>query len=185
MISKLVLGDLKENCYIITKTNQKECLIIDPGCGYKIIEKFLQDNKLKPLAVLLTHGHFDHCASCKKFQANQIPIYIHKDDYDKTFTDKNYSKECGYNFEKFRADYTFSIEELVISNFVIKIIETPGHSKGSVCFVYKNNIFTGDTVFEIGYGRTDLYDGSMQDLRNSIKKLTPYIQGDFYIFCGH
>lgn len=183
MIYKLILGDLLENCYIITKNNN--CVIIDAGDGYKDIIKFVSEHNLKIQGVLLTHGHFDHCASCLKLQENGIKIYVHKLDADKLYGDGNLSKYFGVDFDNFHADVLFDEGELVISDFNFKVIHTPGHSKGSVCFVYENNVFCGDTIFETGIGRTDFYDSSFTELMQSLKKLDFYLKNDYNFLRGH
>ena len=185
MIYKLTLGDMRENCYIITKDN-KSCVIIDAGEGYDIICEFLKQKGLKAKAILLTHGHFDHSASCKKFQDNGVKIYIHKDDADKLFTDGNLAKLYGKNFDNLHADNLIDEGKIVVNDMEFKVLHTPGHSRGSVVYIYQKHIFCGDTIFEHGYGRYDFYDGSFEQLKNSIKKLIPYIKNKDYVFLyGH
>ncbi len=184
MIYKLCLGDVQENCYIITNS-KNQCVIIDAGEEFEKIKGFVDRNNLKICGILLTHGHFDHCASCKKFQDLGVKIYIHKDDADKLCTNNNLAYLFGRSFAKLNADVEFDEGELKVGEFDFKVIYTPGHSKGSVAFVYKNNIFVGDTIFYNGVGRTDFYDGSEEQLIKSIQKLKPYLNGDYKIFYGH
>lgn len=184
MIYELVLGDLQEHCYIFTNDN-KTCVIIDAGDEYEKIIDFVNSKNLQIIAVLLTHGHFDHCGACKQMQDDGVIIYIHKYDADKLYTDNNMSKYFGYNFKNFYADYLLDEGEIKIANYNFKVLHTPGHSKGSVCYIYENNIFCGDTIFENGYGRTDFYDGSIEELRDSIKKIMPYINEKYNLFYGH
>ena len=183
MIKKIVCDLLLENCYIIVK-NQK-CIIIDPGSSFDKIYNYITSNNLTPLAVILTHGHFDHCISCKLLQQKGIKIYIHKEDQDKLYTQNNLSYLYNIQFNKLNADFVFEEGRLIIDEFIIDVLHTPGHSKGSCCFVYENNVFCGDTIFENGYGRTDFYDGNLIQLIHSIKKLKPYIDSKYNFFYGH
>ena len=184
MIYKLILGELLENCYIITDNN-KNCVIIDAGDGYERIMKVINENNLKINGVLLTHGHFDHCASCSKLQKDGVKIYIHKLDADKLYGEGNLANLFGFEFNKFKADVLFDEGTLKVGDFTFNVIHTPGHSKGSVCFVYKNNVFCGDTIFEAGIGRTDFYDSSLPELMDSLKKLDFYLENDYNFFSGH
>lgn len=182
-IQKFVSNVLMENGYVLY--NDVHALVIDPGNVYNDIVSFLKQNKLKVLGVLLTHGHFDHCLSCKHFQDDGIAIYIHKYDSDKLYTDGNLSKMLNIDFPVFYADYLLEEGFFEIGEFKVEVIHTPGHSRGSVCYVIDDYFFSGDTFFKDGVGRIDFYDSSFIDLRNSLKKLTPYLKKP-YIFCyGH
>ncbi len=184
MIYKIVLGELMENCYIITEDN-KSCVIIDAGEEYEKIDAFLHEKNLSPKAILLTHGHFDHCASCKKFQEKGVKIYIHQADADKLYTNGNLSYIVQKSFDSFTADVLLQEGEIEVNNIVFKVLHTPGHSKGSVVYIYKNNVFCGDLLFENGYGRTDFYDGNFSELISSIKKIKPYLNSNYTILYGH
>lgn len=183
MIKMLTVGDLQENCYIVSKNN--DCVIIDPGDDYSKIKYYINCNDLNVLAILLTHGHFDHCASCAKFQKEGIKIYIHKLDADKLYTDGNLAGFLKYNFENFEADVLIDEGVLNIGQFEFEVVHTPGHSEGGVSYVYENNIFCGDTLFEFGIGRYDFYDGSLTKLRQSIQKLMLYKDNGYNFFYGH
>ena len=184
MINKLVLGNLNENCYIISN-NQNNCIIIDAGDGYDEIINFIESKNLNVLGVLLTHGHFDHCSACKKLQDKGFKIYIHKLDADKLYGEGNLSSLTNASFEKFKADVEIEEGELNIGEFKFNVIHTPGHSEGSVSYIYNNNVFCGDTLFENGFGRYDFYDGSYMKIVRSIKKLKSYKNLGYNFFYGH
>lgn len=184
MIHKLCMGEMQENCYIIAE--DKNCVVIDPGDDFIKLKNFIDKNMLNIKAVLLTHGHFDHCASCKKLQEMGIKVYIHKLDADKLTGDGNLATLFNAKFENFTADCLIDERTLKIDDFEFTVIHTPGHSKGSVCYIYKNNVFCGDTIFESGgIGRTDFYDGSYIELSESIKKLKPFFEKGYNFFYGH
>lgn len=184
MIYKLCLGDFQENCYVVAN-EKNECVIIDAGEEFEKIMNFVNKKNLNIKGIILTHAHFDHCASCKQFQDLGVKVYVHKLDADKLSTNKNLSHLFGKTFQNLDADFKFDEGKIIIGNFIFNVIHTPGHSKGSVVLVYKNNVFLGDTIFKNGVGRTDFYDGSAQELINSINKLKPYLNGNYNLFFGH
>ena len=188
-VKKIVVGDLRTNCYIVFDNKTNEAIAIDTGAEFEKINKFINENSLKLKAILLTHGHFDHISACLNFQKLGVPIYIHDKDADKCENNElnlssNFSEE---EIQTFKPNYIIKGKEqaLQIGDFKILAIHTPGHSEGSCCFLIENYLFSGDTIFEHGYGRTDFYDGSSLKLRESIKKLLPYINEKFIICDGH
>lgn len=183
MVYKITNGELNENCYILS--NGDNCVVIDPGYAYEQIIEYTKRNNIKILAVLLTHGHFDHSKSGYKLQKLGIPIYIHKDDADKLYTDNNLSNLIGAHFDYYHANILIEEGKLCIGEFCFDVIHTPGHSKGSVSYIYKDNIFCGDTLFKNGYGRYDFYDGNYYDLMKSVKKLLKYKKEGCKFFYGH
>lgn len=182
-VKRIVSNILMENCYIVY--DDKNALIIDPGNTYFEVMDFVTKNKLKILAVLLTHGHFDHCLSCKSFQQDGALIYIHKLDEDKLYTDGNLSTILGIEFPFIHADVTFVEGILNIGEFEVDVIHTPGHSKGSVCYIIGDCFFSGDTFFAQGIGRTDFYDGNFKDMQNSLNKLKSYLKMPYKFYYGH
>ena len=140
--------------------------------------------------VLLTHGHYDHIGACKKFQNNGIKIAINLLDADKCESDELcLIKQFGNGeiLDTFKPDILFENEEdnLVLGSLNIKVIHTPGHSKGGSSYLIGNFLLSGDTIFEQGYGRTDFYDGSSIKLRQSIRKLLTYLNKGYILCCGH
>lgn len=189
IVKNIKVGELKTNCYFVINDETKDALIIDPGDDYLILKKFIEDNCLNVKAVLLTHGHFDHIGACKQLKENGIPIIIHKLDADKCNNNDLNLSNVYHNgvTNNFNPDMLLDgdIGELKMNSFIIKYIHTPGHSRGSVCYIIENFLFSGDTIFENGYGRTDFFDGSINNLIKSIKKLKPYLNGKYYLFAGH
>ena len=188
-VNKIPVGNLNTNCYVAYDNKTKNGVLIDAGAEFDKIYNIIQKNGINLKAVFLTHGHFDHIGACNDFQKLGIPIYIHEKDADKCENNKlnlssNFSEE---EIQTFKPDYIIKGEEQVlqIENFKILAIHTPGHSEGSCCFIIENYLFSGDTIFEYGYGRTDFYDGSNLKLRQSIKKLLPYTNEKFVICDGH
>lgn len=192
LCENFVCGELNENCYVVFDTISLDAVIIDPGLDndFEKIYKYILEKNLKLRMVLLTHGHFDHIGACKKFQDEGIPIAINKFDEPKCLSNKlSLMEEFGNGLvlNTFKPDYLFNFdeEEISLGTLKIKAIHTPGHSEGSSSFIIGDYIFSGDTIFENGYGRTDFYDGSSQKLRHSIRKLLPYLNSGYILKAGH
>lgn len=167
-IKKLVVGPLLTNCYILI--SNEEAIVIDPGADLKSILKEIEGKKLT--YIILTHYHWDHILAAQKLrEKTEAKILIHKGEKD---------------FIKFQPDqFLEGGEEIKIGKEYLKIIHTPGHTKGSISILGEDFIFVGDTIFEEGVGRTDLPGGSEKDLENSLKKLEKIIKKGMEIYPGH
>lgn len=176
------------NGYIIVCGN--DCVIIDPGQPASLFDNAVLENGLKPKMILLTHGHFDHITSADTLRDRfGIPLLIHKDDAELlTDSQKNvYSLFFGGTFTVRPAEKVFSDgDEITLAGETIKVINTPGHTEGSSCFLCENALITGDTLFSAGVGRTDFIGGSEQKLYDSLKKLRGIECGSkITIYPGH
>ena len=189
LVKKISVGEIKTNCYIVFDPITKDAIVIDAGDEYEKIKNFISKNDLKVNAVFLTHGHYDHIGVCFAFKQECVPIYIHEMDADKCEDNNlNLSNQfCEKGIQTFKADVLIFGEEqeLQIGNISIKAVHTPGHSEGGCSYIIDNYLFSGDTIFDNGYGRTDFYDGSMQKLRNSIRILKSYLENGFILCAGH
>jgi len=184
------LGPLQTNCYIISKG--KSCLIIDPGEeGNKLIQ-VINNSKLKPQAILLTHAHFDHIGAVDTVRDHfSIPVYIHKKEanwlLDPDLNGSNYFM-IGSSITVKKADYFFEREgKMTIGDFEVGIFETPGHTPGSVSFYFEplQLVATGDALFKSGIGRTDLPGGNEQQLLQSIHKKLLTLPEETLALPGH
>lgn len=173
-IERLTVGEIDENCYLVVNPETGELLVIDPGAEAERI--FAAIGERKPRAVLLTHGHFDHIgavdAVCEKYG---IPVYIHEADAPK-LTDPEANTGCRFGHPvtvRTQPRLLHDDEELHLAGLGLKVLHTPGHSKGSVCYLLEGNqgILTGDTLFKGGYGRYDFADGSFHELKESLRTL--------------
>lgn len=171
-VKTLVLGLMANCCYIVSDED-KNAILIDPAWGIKDIEKYIEDENLKPKAVFFTHGHFDHVkradAIIKKFN---IPAYIEEGDMKVSEISSNL-------LESYKGDKNFKIGKLDI-----EILHTPGHSEGSVCIKIGDNLFTGDTLFKTVCGRTDLPGSDPKKMQKSLKRLSQ-LPPKIKIWTGH
>ncbi|MEH6940386.1 MBL fold metallo-hydrolase [Bacillus sp. JJ722] len=187
---QLPLGPLGTNCYIL-EDGKGECVIFDPGSeGAKLIQ-FIKNKSLKPLAVLLTHAHFDHIGAVDDVRdAFEVPVYLHKreEKWLESAALNGSSAFMGNSISQRPADILLTKEEvLTFGNFTFEVFETPGHSPGSVSYYVRDEgyLFAGDVLFQGSIGRTDLNGGSMEVLMQSIhQKLLP-LADDTIVFPGH
>ena len=179
------------NTYLIVSDNS--AMVIDPSVSLNAIDKELQNQNASLVGVLLTHGHFDHIISIDTIRERyNVPVYIHKNDACMLTDGKLngfyifFNRDCVHN----PADILFADgDEIAIGKEKIKVLHTPGHSLGSSCFIFNNeenktSIITGDTLFANGVGRTDLYGGNLNELINSIKKISSFDKSS-KIYPGH
>lgn len=188
---QLPLGPLGTNCYIL-EDGKGKCVVFDPGGeGAKLIQ-FIKNKSLKPLAILLTHAHFDHIGAVDDVRdAFEIPVYLHKKEekwLESGALNGSNAFMMGSSISQRPADILITKEEvLTIDDFTFEIFETPGHSPGSVSYYVRNAgyLFAGDVLFQGSVGRTDLNGGSMEVLMQSIHhKLLP-LADDTIVFPGH
>ncbi len=168
-------GEFKTNCYLLENTDTKEVLIIDPGADAELIMQTVGGRK--PVAVLITHGHFDHVSAADEVCGRYaIPLYIHTLDAAK-LTDPKMNESIAFGSVAVTVGTkpeTLEDEQvLTLAGMEITVLHTPGHSKGSVCYLLPENlgIFCGDTLFSGGYGRYDFGDGNFHELKQSLRKL--------------
>lgn len=176
-IHVLPLGDYQTNCYIVHEENSTDCLIIDPGYEPEIISSYLEEKGLTPAAILLTHCHFDHVGAVKDLAAQ----------YDcKVFLDK---KELAMppmltNGPLYYTDGYGDGDTLTLAGIPIQVLETPGHTPGSVCLIMEDTLFSGDTLFAGSCGRTDLPCGDARAIRDSLRRLAA-LSENYRVCPGH
>ncbi|MBE6564864.1 MAG: MBL fold metallo-hydrolase [Ruminococcaceae bacterium] len=185
-LTRLVLGNLMTNCYILKNKEQKLAAVIDPAADAPRILAELEG--YQAAFILLTHGHFDHILALDELrEATGMPVYVHRDDADfLTDARKNYSLPATGKNRTFRpAEHLLEGgERIAFGNEILRVLHTPGHTMGSVCYRIGSTIFSGDTLFENDMGRTDLYGGNQALLMKSLKTLCS-IPGNADIFPGH
>lgn len=180
LIKCFTVGQLQTNCYIVTDERSLKCAVIDPGAESGTILNYLDDNRLNAECIFLTHGHFDHTKAVPAVYAEtKARVYINRGDANLEDFHDSYRYHGG-------EELGFYSEGDVIEVGALKftVMETPGHSRGSVTLRCENALFTGDTLFRDSCGRTDLEGGSMEVLNKSLRRLYE-LEGDFEVYPGH
>jgi glyoxylase-like metal-dependent hydrolase (beta-lactamase superfamily II) len=182
------VGPFEVNCAIVWNS-EKQTLVIDPGHAAADIEEVLKSNGLTVSAYLLTHGHADHlCALAELHAARPAPVYIHAEDEKWAFSQQNQIFPYYPVPIKPAAEFIHpeTIRNRMIAGFSIQTLETPGHTRGGVCYYFEKEkvIFTGDTLFKGTCGRTDLPGGDGRVLMQSLKKLAA-LPDDVTAYPGH
>ncbi|GAA0602491.1 MBL fold metallo-hydrolase [Virgibacillus siamensis] len=187
-IRRLSLGPLGTNCYIIY--HDTEALVVDPGGEADSVISFLRDKQIRPLAILLTHAHFDHIGAVESLRnAYDINVYIHSME-DEWLGNPNLNGSklfMGSEIYTRKAEAYLEPGHLRIGGFSFEILHTPGHSPGSVSFVFHDHhtVVGGDVLFNRGIGRTDLPGGDMEQLGESIKNLLYNLPDTYKVLPGH
>lgn len=176
-IKTLTLGQYETNCYILYSEASSDCIVIDPGYEPERVLEAVNSLNKHLQAILLTHGHFDHVGGVREiFAQTDCDIYLCPAD-------------CAMP-EQMTAGplcYTCSYQEgdvLSLSGLTLRVLQTPGHTPGSVCLLCDGNLFSGDTLFAGSCGRTDLPGGSWNDLQTSLSRLKA-LEGSFTVYPGH
>ncbi|MBK5243594.1 MAG: MBL fold metallo-hydrolase [Eubacteriaceae bacterium] len=187
-IRKLSLGQMGTNCYILWDENSLEAAVIDPGFEDSRILEIIENNKLKVKYILLTHGHFDHLGGLNQVKAaTGAKVLIHKNDADCLIEPKrNLSVLVGMTFKLEPADGLLSESETIhVGKLNIRVIHTPGHSKGGVCFLVEDTLIAGDTLFNTSIGRTDFADGDLSELLGNIQTKIFVLNDNIKVLPGH
>lgn len=189
-VSILVVGPVMTNCYIVND-DHGDAVVIDPGENAKGIIARLDELKAKPLAILLTHGHFDHITAVPALldEYPGIPIYACKEERvlleDARINESASMGRGGIVLKDVR--YLEDGAELTLLGETWKLIATPGHTIGSCCWYVESAaaLFSGDTLFAGDCGRTDLATGNMQSIIHSIREVLMQLPDETTVLPGH
>lgn len=186
-IHKLQLGELRANSYI-AETGQGRCVAVDIGGDSKLLLNFLAMKKLKLTKILLTHGHFDHMGGVAEVaKTTGAEVYIHKDDAYMMESSSDSLADL-FSFVKFKpiTEYKTISDGDIINDGEksFRVLHTPGHSMGSVCYICDDVIFSGDTLFCCSIGRTTFPGSDPEKMVSSLKRLRD-IEGDYRVYPGH
>ena len=188
-LQKCIVGSVSTNCYLLKNKETGEMLIIDPGDNAGKIEQKILEMQGKPMAILLTHGHFDHILAAEEIRKKyNIPIYADQKE-EKTLQDARINltayQRNGYTL---KADvYLTDLQVEELAGFSVQMIETPGHTAGSCCYYLKDEdvLFSGDTVFCGSVGRTDFPGSSSAAIVNSLHRLLDALPDETEVYPGH
>ena len=181
IIKAIPAGIYDANCYIVMDEKTKDAVVLDPGGDGEMLERAIKDMKANVKSILLTHGHIDHVGGVEYLSDRlNVPFYISK-------IDEEYMEKDNYVFGSIRNanGYLEDGNALSFGSLNIKVIATPGHTKGGLCFLIEDKLFTGDTLFQGSIGRTDFIGGSFPEIIDSIKtKLLP-LGDEIEVYPGH
>ena len=172
------------NCYILCDEAAKVCAVIDPGDEPKRIEAMIASCGCSPVMILLTHGHFDHCTGVAGLLEKwpDLPVYIHEADV----TDGVGGELTFRRLDEKNQRYWHEGDTLTVGGLTLRVMETPGHSRGSVCLLVEGQgvIFSGDTLFRGNCGRCDFPGGDYRAMLRSLARLGR-LEGQYQVYPGH
>ena len=177
-MTTMALGAYQTNCYIAWADDSNECIVVDPG--YEPERVLAQTEKLgkKIAAILLTHGHFDHVGAVRLVAEEAgCKVYLCKED---TTLPERFTAGPLYYTHTYGEGDTIS----PIPGVELSVLHTPGHTPGSVCLLYGQDMFSGDTLFEGSCGRVDLPGGDPRQMMESLHRLAS-LQADYRVHPGH
>ena len=182
-IKTLVVGELATNCYFVCLPERDDGVLIDPGAEPDVIKAAVSDRKIA--AILLTHGHYDHIGALGAFP--DVPVYLHeRDALMLTDNEMNAGASSGFSLPPLRQmpHFVHEGDTLPLAGMTFAVLHLPGHTGGSVGYAVKDVLFSGDTLFHNGYGRTDLPGGNFSELRESLRRLFK-LEKDYRVYPGH
>ena len=188
-VLRYIVGPVCTNCYLLVNHKTGELLVVDPGDQAQLIEKQIEKTGAKPVAILLTHGHFDHAGAAEALADKyQISIYAHEAERE-TLEDPGLNL-CGMIGEHkvYHADIFVKDEEVLnLAGFSIRVFFTPGHTIGGCCYYIADEkiLFSGDTLFMESVGRADLPTGNEKDLMQSVREKVLTLPSETKVFSGH
>lgn len=192
-IESAIVGIFQENCRIVYDDETMQVVIVDPGDNANLLLAYIKELKVAVKAVLITHGHVDHVGAVQIIaQTLKVPIYGPHEDDKFLLSDLRYQTAMfGLpKVEELSSQISYLTDNQILSpckNLTFKVLHTPGHTPGSVCFYCEEGKFVlvGDVIFYQSIGRTDLPRGSYDDLISSIKTKLFTLPDDTAVMCGH
>ena len=188
-LQKCIVGSVFTNCYFLKNKETEEMLIVDPGDNADRIEQKVLEMQGRPVAILLTHGHFDHIMAVKEVKEKyQIPVYACMQE-EVMLAEPTINMTAVYGRAcSIKPDVLLDDGQIFeAAGFSIQMFHTPGHTKGSCCYYIKDEgvLFSGDTLFCGSVGRTDFPGGSSAEIVRSLHKLVDTLPEDTEVFPGH
>ncbi|MBR6766861.1 MAG: MBL fold metallo-hydrolase [Clostridia bacterium] len=188
-IRTIPCGAYQANAYLVYREDRDDCILIDPGDDLKALLNAVGSAGRRLSAIFLTHGHFDHIiAAAPLARETGAQVYVHEEDLEMLNDEKKNAYTPGVTELSAPKDILAMEYEdtLDAAGMHFDVVHTPGHTKGSVCLHLPEEkiMFTGDTLFQAGMGRMDLYGGSPMQMRHSLRKLFA-MEGGITVYPGH
>lgn len=187
-VKKFIAGQLENNIYLVIDDRTKKAVLIDASSNVPEIAQTVKESGADVEYILLTHGHFDHIMGSNSLkQTLNAKAVIHKDDLIISDNINEYTQLFGLP-DSTAPKYELYIKDgdiIPVGDMKIKVIHTPGHTEGGVCYLIDDKLFSGDTLFKESVGRTDLFGGSFQKLSDSIKNKLFMLDDNITVFPGH
>lgn len=188
IIKRFIAGRLENNIYLVVDEKSGEAVLIDATQDLPEIQKAVKDLGVKVKYILLTHGHFDHILGLNSLKKSlNAPAVICKDDLVISDNINEFTRLFGLP-DSVPPKYDMYIkdgDEILLGSYKIKVIHTPGHTEGGVCYLVDGKLFSGDTLFRGSVGRTDLFGGNFDKLSDSIKNKLFKLDDKTEVFPGH
>ncbi|NMP57218.1 MBL fold metallo-hydrolase [Enterococcus mundtii] len=188
-VLQLKTGTIEENCYLVY--NDEALLIIDPGADAEMIQEQIKKTQQQPVAILLTHTHYDHIGAVEALR-NTYDIPVHVSPLEQEWLGDPILNLSGLgrhddmdNIIVSPAEYEFEMKQYRLGNMSFEVVPTPGHSAGSVSFIFDDFVISGDALFKGSIGRTDLYTGNLEQLLYSITTQLFVLPNEFVVYPGH
>lgn len=188
-IYAIQVGEIYTNCYLILNEDTREIVIVDPGDDAERISEKIRELEGRPVAVFLTHGHYDHILAVNDLREAYPAIEVYIGEKDAAML-KDDSLNCTCYGTRIIVEPDHLVREgtvIDLAGFHCTVMHTPGHTAGSVCYYYEDQhvLFAGDTLFYRSYGRTDLPTGSNREMVTSLVRLLTELPEDVTVLCGH
>ena len=183
-VRSLTVGPVMTNCYILCDEKAAVCAVIDPGDEAGRIEREIAASGCTPTMILLTHGHFDHCTGVAGLLEKwpELPVYIHEADVTDTTGEQLEFRRLGEKNQRYYREG----DKLTVGSLTLDVLETPGHSRGSVSLLVEGQhvLFSGDTLFRGNCGRCDFPGGDYRAMLRSLARLGR-LEGQYTVYPGH
>ena len=188
IIKQFIAGLIENNMYLVMDEKSHDAVLIDASQDIPELKKVVDELGANVKYILITHGHFDHIMGLNSLKKTlNAPAVICKDDLVISDNVNEFTRLFGVpdivppTYEKFVKDG----DVLDVGDMQIKVIQTPGHTEGGVCYLIGENLFSGDTLFKQSVGRTDLFGGNLEKIRHSVKEVLFKLDENIKVFPGH